>query len=224
MEGVLNVWIAPAAAPEKAEPVTHDRRRGIRSYRWAYTNAHVLYIQDKDGDENWHVYATDLRTKETRDLTPFPATQARIQHASRRFPQEILVGLNNRDPKFHDVHRVNILTGEIRLIQKNDEFAEFVTDEQFAVRLGAPPDARRRMGMAPARGRGAMGALRQGRPGGRRGHRPIGFDETGRTLYMTDSRDRDTAALFAWDLSGGRAETARRGPARRRRRVPPSPG
>src|SRR5208283_3696179 len=65
VEGVLNVWIAPAAEPEKAEPVTHDRRRGVRSYRWAHTNAHMLYIQDKDGDENWHVYATDLRTKET---------------------------------------------------------------------------------------------------------------------------------------------------------------
>ena len=131
VEGVLNVWIAPAAEPEKAAPVTNDRRRGIRSYGWAHTNAHVLYIQDKDGDENWHVYATDLQTKETRDLTPFPATQARIQHVSRRFPQEILVALNNRDAKFHDVHRVNILTGAIRLLQKNTEFVEFVTDEQF---------------------------------------------------------------------------------------------
>ena len=76
VDGVLNVWVAPLASPEKAEPVTQDRRRGIRAYSWAYTSAHILYIQDKDGDENWHLYATRLDTKETRDLTPFPATQA----------------------------------------------------------------------------------------------------------------------------------------------------
>jgi dipeptidyl aminopeptidase/acylaminoacyl peptidase len=204
LEGVLNVWVAPLTGPEKAEPVTNDRRRGIRSYRWAYTDAHVLYIQDKDGDENWHVYATDLRTKETRDLTPFPATQARIQHVSRRFPQEILVGLNNRDPKFHDVHRVNILTGEIRLLQRNAEFADFVTDEQFEVRLGArqTPDGGWEFLQRAGEERwelfvkvGLEDAV---------GIAAVGFDETGRTFYMTDCRERDTAALFAWDLSAGR--------------------
>lgn len=204
LQGVLNVWVAPLTRPEKAKPVTNDRRRGIRSYGWAHTNAHVLYIQDKDGDENWHVYAAGLQSKETRDLTPFRATQARIQHVSRRFPQEILVALNNRDPKFHDVHRVNILTGEIRLLQKNVEFAEFVTDEQFNVRLGArqTPDGGWELLQQVSTGRwklfvkvgleDAVGAV------------AVGFDETGRTFYMTDCRDRDTAALFAWDLSASR--------------------
>ena len=204
VEGVLNVWMAPVSAPEKAAPVTDDRRRGIRSYRWAHTNAHVLYIQDKDGDENWHVYATGLHTRETRDLTPFPATQARIQHVSRRFPREILVGLNNRDPKFHDVHRVNILTGEIRLLQTNTEFAEFVTDEQFAVRLGVrqTPDGGWEWLQRAGAERWEL-LVKVGLEDGA-STAPIGFDETGRTFYMTDCRDRDTAALFAWELGGGR--------------------
>ena len=206
VEGVLNVWVAPAAEPEKAEPVTHDRRRGIRSYRWAFTNAHVLYIQDKDGDENWHVYATDLQMKETRDLTPFPATQARIQHGSRRFPNEILVGLNNRDPRFHDVHRVNILTGEIALVQRNDEFAEFVTDEQFAVRLGVrqTPDGGWEWLQRVGAERWEL-LVKVGLEDGA-STAPVGFDDTGRTFYLTDCRDRDTAALFAWDVGSGRRQ------------------
>jgi hypothetical protein len=30
----------------------------------------VLYLQDADGDENWHTYASDLATGVVRDMTP----------------------------------------------------------------------------------------------------------------------------------------------------------
>ena len=70
VEGVLNVWVGPAGAPEAAAPVTRDQGRGIRFYGWAYTNRHIAYVQDRNGDENWHVYVVDLDSGETRDLTP----------------------------------------------------------------------------------------------------------------------------------------------------------
>ncbi len=59
-DGVLNVWVASTTDLSTAKPVTRDRGRGIRVYHWAYTSRHVLYIQDKDGDENWHVYSGDI--------------------------------------------------------------------------------------------------------------------------------------------------------------------
>src|SRR5262245_44337695 len=43
VDGVLNVWVGPADDPKAAKPVTEDKKRGIRSYFWAYTNQHVLY-------------------------------------------------------------------------------------------------------------------------------------------------------------------------------------
>src|SRR5262249_43399071 len=52
VKGVLNVWVGPADSPKAAEPVTADKKRGIRIYSWAHTNQHVLYLQDQDGDEN----------------------------------------------------------------------------------------------------------------------------------------------------------------------------
>src|SRR4051812_42080198 len=93
-EGVLNVWVGPADALVQAAPVTKDRDRGIRSYFWAHDNRHLLYVQDKGGDENWRLYAVDLDTGDTRDLTPFDDVQARVEEVERRFPNEILVGLN----------------------------------------------------------------------------------------------------------------------------------
>ena len=63
---------------------------------------------------------------------------------SEKFPQEILVGLNDRDPQYHDVYRVNIATGERKLVQKNTEFAGFVTDDDYQVRFASKMTARRR--------------------------------------------------------------------------------
>ncbi len=50
-DGVLNIWVAPPTDPTQARPVTRDRGRGIRSYRWAYTGRHILFVQDENGDE-----------------------------------------------------------------------------------------------------------------------------------------------------------------------------
>ena len=77
VEGVLNVWVGPAGDPAAARPVTRDTSRGIRFYAWAYTSEHVLYLQDKGGDENWRVYSVDLSTDEILDLTPFEGVHAR---------------------------------------------------------------------------------------------------------------------------------------------------
>ena len=74
---MLNVWVAPRDDPAAARPVTHDTGRGIRFYGWAYTNDHILYIQDKNGDENWRLYAVDLAGG-VRDLTPYEGVQARL--------------------------------------------------------------------------------------------------------------------------------------------------
>src|SRR5438874_10192182 len=46
VKDVLNVWVGPIDKPEDAKPVTKDTKRGIRSYFWAYTSEHILYVQD----------------------------------------------------------------------------------------------------------------------------------------------------------------------------------
>ena len=53
VDGVLNVWVDD-------KPVTSDRVRGIRSYLWAHDGRHLLYVQDKGSDENWHLFTVDL--------------------------------------------------------------------------------------------------------------------------------------------------------------------
>ncbi len=136
VDGVLNVWVGPISDPDAAKPVTQDKKRGIRSFFWAFTNKHIIYLQDIGGDENWHVYSTNLKTNKTIDLTPLKKVAAQIQEVSHKFPGEILVGLNDRNPQLHDIHRVDIETGTRTLVQENPGFMGFLTDDDYQVRMG----------------------------------------------------------------------------------------
>ncbi|MEE8170189.1 MAG: S9 family peptidase [Phycisphaerae bacterium] len=203
VNGVLNVWVGPLDDPRSAEPVTKDTTRGVRRYFWAYTSDHIVYMQDKGGDENWRVYTTNIRTRYTRDLTPFDGVAARIQEVSHKFPNEILVAINNRDPKLHDIHRINILTGERTLVQQNDGYLSFTTDDDFNVRFAAKitPDGGNDIFR---RANGGDWTLFSQIP-----HEdmmttsPVGFDKSGGTLYWIDSRGRDTAAFIGHNLETG---------------------
>ena len=93
VEGVLNVWVTAVEDPDSARPITKDEERGIRLYIWTYDGQHILYYQDAKGDEDWHVYATNITTGETRDLTPFEKVNAQILSVNKKTPNEILVGL-----------------------------------------------------------------------------------------------------------------------------------
>jgi dipeptidyl aminopeptidase/acylaminoacyl peptidase len=210
LEGVLNVWVAPTGQLAQAKPVTYDTRRGIRAYSWAYNNEQILYVQDQGGDENWHVHAVNLTTGEDRDLTPFEGVNARVEHVSHRFPDEILLGLNNRNPQCQDIHRVNIRTGEIAVVQQNPGMFEggmiagFLTDDDFNVRFASRinSDASASL-LAPDRDSGWKEYLRIPMEDTLTTH-PRGFDRSGSTLYMTQSMGRNTAALVAIDLESGR--------------------
>lgn len=202
VDGVLNVWIGPADNPAAAKPVTKDTGRGIRHFFWAYTNEHILYIQDKGGDENWRLYSVDLAAGKTIDLTPFDNVQARVDEVSFDSPDEVLVALNDRRAELHDLYRINIRTAERKLVLENEGFAGFSCDEQYNVRFGLAmkPDGGVQLLKREAEGWsefidvGPDDSLTTG---------PAGFDHTGQVLYMIDSRERETAALFEMDLASG---------------------
>src|SRR5919107_56341 len=104
---------------------------------------HLVYLQDKGGNEDWQLYAVDPATKETRDLTPFENVQARPLEKNKRFPDELLVELNRRDPQLHDVPRLNLATGELELVAENPgNVAGWVADVDMQVSgaLSAHPD------------------------------------------------------------------------------------
>jgi dipeptidyl aminopeptidase/acylaminoacyl peptidase len=203
VDSVLNIWLGPADDPDAARPVTHDRGRGIQEYFWAYTNKHILYIQDRDGDENWRIYSVDISNGHLQELTPLTGVQARIYNISHKFPSEILIGLNNRDARLHDVYRLNIETGELTLIVENTEnFFDFLSDDRYNVRFAIRSTADGGMEMLKAVN-GRWELFTKISQEDSLTTVPLGFDKSGKILYMFDSRGRDTSALVALDLESG---------------------
>ncbi len=208
VNGVLNVWVGSVDHVQTAEPVTNDTYRGIRFYGWAYTNEHILYSQDKDGDENWRVYSVDLNNGETNDLTPLEGVQAQFNRISHNFPDEVLIALNDRDPQLHDLYRLNIVTGERVLVQENEGFAgltgsAFVTDDDYNVHFASRMTADGGVEILSLTDDGSWELFFKIDVDDSLTTMPIGLDKSGRTLFMNDSRDRDTAALVALDLATG---------------------
>ena len=199
--GVMNVWVEPADGSSPAKVITQDRHRGIRNFSFAQNSQHVLFSQDQNGDENFHLYAVNLATGEKRDLTPFPNTRSELQQISAQFPNEVLVSMNNRNPQYFDVHRVNIVDGSSKLVQKNDEYSGFVTDDNFAVRFASKqtPDGGAQMFKADAK-KGFVPHMTIGQADSLT-TQLIGFTSDGNTYYLIDSRERNTGALFAVDAA-----------------------
>ena len=203
LDGVLNVWVAPLDDLDAAEPITRDTHRGVRLYLWAFTCRHLVYAQDKGGDENWRLYVHDLDTGETMDLTPLEGVQARIIGESHRRPEELLVGLNDRDARYHDVYRVNLLTGERELLVENNTFADFEADDDLRVRLAERQTSDGGSEVFLAAEDGEWRLLLTIAQEDALTTSPSGFDKTGGVLFLRDSRGRDTAAFTALDLATG---------------------
>jgi dipeptidyl aminopeptidase/acylaminoacyl peptidase len=203
-DGVMNIWVAPVDKLDEAEPVTADKKRGIRSHSWAYTSRHILYSQDKNGDEDFHVYRVDLETKKTTDLTPLKKVRAQIEAVSHKFPTEILIGLNDRNPQFHDVYKVNLETGAKELVQKNTGFAGFVTDDDYRVRFASKFTADGGSLYLKPDGKGGWSDFLKIPMADSLTTAIAGFDKSGDALYLLDSRGRNTSALAVLDLKTGK--------------------
>jgi dipeptidyl aminopeptidase/acylaminoacyl peptidase len=203
VNNVLNVWVGTVGGD--SQPVTQDTERGIRSYTWTHDNQHILYIQDSGGNENWHLYATNLETKETRDLTPFENVQARVIDSDKHFPNELLIGLNRDNPQVHDVYHLDLPTGELTLVAKNPgNVAGWVTDTHFKVRgaVTAQPDGGLELLVrddeqsewSKLLAWSADDALNSG---------PVGFTGDGQSLYLEDARDANASRLVKLNLATG---------------------
>ena len=141
---VMNVWVKGIDEPfDAARPLTADERP-VPGYFWSEDGRYVLYVQDKGGDENYHVWAVNPSAKAdpatgvptARDLTPLDGVRAQILATPENSPNEIVVGLNDRDASWHDIYRINLETGERDLLIENTErIAGWQTDLNGNVRL-----------------------------------------------------------------------------------------
>ena len=212
-DGVLNVWVRTLGA-EDDRVVTDDEKRGIRSFFWRQDSAHILYMQDADGDENYHLYQTEVATKRTEDLTPFPGVRALPLASDPNFPDLLLISLNRRDPRLFDVYRLDLTTRALVLDTENPgDVAGFSADNALQVRAAQVqlPDGGteirvRDTANAPWRVFQTWGPDETG--GG-----IAGFAPDNKSVLLISSVDANAARLLETDLATGESRVVAQDPA-----------
>ncbi|WP_285504337.1 S9 family peptidase [Actinokineospora sp. NBRC 105648] len=188
--------------------VTDDRGRGVHVFAWAHDGAHLLYAQDRDGDENTHLYAVDVTAANPvpRDLTPYPRVQARLIALRPGRPRHVLVGMNLRDRAVHDAHLVDIASGETELVASRPGVTAWTADA----------DLRPLAAVQTRPGDGLAVVVRDPDGSWRTLHevdhddtmllRVIGFTKSGEHLLLLSSKGSPTTRLLRVAIGDGAVE------------------
>ncbi len=138
-ENRMNVFVQKIDSKE-AKRITSETARDIGGYFWK-GNSHILYIKDFGGDENFHLFRASIDGKETTDLTPFEKVRVNIVDDLEDFDDEVLIGLNKRNPEVFDVYHLQISTGKLDMVAENPgNISGWVTDHNGKIRVATTSD------------------------------------------------------------------------------------
>ncbi len=140
-----NVYVKGVNEPfAAARLLTTEAKRPVAGYFWTRDSKYILYVKDKDGDENFNVYAVDPAGRPaagadappSRDLTGVKGVRVQIYSLPKNDPDVAYIGLNDRDKAYHDLYKLKISTGEKTLVRKNTEkISAWVFDTKGNLRL-----------------------------------------------------------------------------------------
>jgi len=201
VDDVLNVWVRTVGETDD-RPVTSDDNRGVIFYFWSQDGEEILYIQDEGGDENWRLYASSLRTGETRDLTPYEEVQVRVVDSSKRHPNTIVLSMNEQDPRLHDVYKLALDTGELTMVARNPgNIVGWMTDYDLEVRgaVAVTPEGGLDLIVRVTEEDMWEKVLTWGSEDNLTSQ-PVTFTRDGKSMYLIDSRDANAGRLVEIDL------------------------
>ena len=200
---MLQVWVKTIGKDDD-RTVTADKKSGVQQYFWAKDDRSLIYSQDLDGDENFHLLQVDLETKNVRDLTPFQGIRAALVHQSQKIRGRILVTMNLRDRSLFDVYSVELKSGAIELAAENPGDVEswHATDDlavrgaRVVTKAGGTELRVRDTASGPWR------TLLEAPAGDNL--ELIEFSADGRAVYLNSSLGADTQRVVLRDLKSGR--------------------
>lgn len=132
-ENRMNIFVQSV---EGGEPLrlTSETERSVAGYMWA-DNERILFVKDTGGDENFRLYGVNLDGTDLRGYTEFPGVRTTIIDDLEDVPNEIIIGMNRRNPEVFDPYRLNLSTGElVQLAENPGNWQGWMTDHEGRLR------------------------------------------------------------------------------------------
>ncbi len=203
-KNVLQVWLR-TIGQEDDQILTADKKRGIRIFFWTYNADQLIYMQDSDGDENFHLHLVNIHSKIVRDLTPFQGVKAELVELEPKFPDQVLVALNLNNPQKFDVYRINLKNGAVEFDTDNPgNIISWTSDADFQIRAATASTADGGYDLLLQKPDKQWEILRHW--GAEEEGNSVSFSDDGKTLYIQGNHDANAKRLLAVDLDS-RQET-----------------
>ncbi|MCF8367684.1 MAG: S9 family peptidase [Bacteroidales bacterium] len=116
-ENRMNIFIQKRGEEESIR-LTSETDRDIAGYFWP-NNEQILYVKDDGGDENYKLYGVNIDGSNLVCFTDFDGVRTQIIDDLQDIPNEVIIGLNKRNPQVFDPYRLNIETGEMEMLAEN---------------------------------------------------------------------------------------------------------
>ncbi len=113
----MNVFVQEIGK-DSAIRLTSETDRDIAGYFWK-NPTRILYLKDTGGDENFKLYGVNIDGSNLKCFTDFPKVRTEIIDDLYDFPDEVIIGMNKRNPEVFDPYRLNIVTGKMNMLAEN---------------------------------------------------------------------------------------------------------
>ncbi|MBQ6115643.1 MAG: prolyl oligopeptidase family serine peptidase, partial [Synergistaceae bacterium] len=192
----MNVYVREISTGTEKR-ITSATERDISGFFWK-GNGRIVFAQDSGGDENFHVYITDIMGGEARDLTPFDKVKAGVLDDLEDDPVHMLIDMNRENPEVFDVYRCNIETGELELVGRNPgNITGWLTDHDGKLRCAFQTDGVNETFLY------RTDETQSFRPlittNFKETFSPVMFAYDNKTMYVVSNLSRDKAAIYTFD-------------------------
>lgn len=198
-ENRANVFVKKMNDDSEPVRVSNSKDRDVAGFFWKDNN--LLYLKDKGGDENFHIYSTTFNGSEEKDLTPYPNVTVGVLSGLQGVKDEILIMMNKEDPTVFDVYKLNVKTGETTHVAKNPgNITSWLADRNGNVRIAVASDGVEGTILYRDSEKDEFKPFIEMEAGDE--VMPLAFSKDNQYIYATSNKGRDKVEVVKYDLKG----------------------
>ncbi len=198
-ESRSNVFVKKMNDDSEPIRVSSSKDRDIAGFFWKDDT--LLYLKDKGGDENFHIYSTTFNGSEEKDLTPYPNVTVGILSGLQGVKDEILIMMNKEDATVFDVYKLNVKTGETTHVAKNPgNITSWLADRNGNVRVAVASDGVAGTILYRDSEKDEFKPFIEVEAGDE--VMPVAFSKDNQYIYATSNKGRDKVEVVKYDLKG----------------------
>ncbi len=198
-ENRSNVFVKKMNDDSEPVRVSSSMDRDIGGSFWKDDN--LLYVKDKGGDENFHIYSTTFNGNEEKDLTPYPNVTVELLSDLQGIKDEILITMNKEDAKVFDVYKLNVKTGVTTHVAKNPgNISSWLADHDGNVRMAVTSDGVEGTILYRDSEKNEFKPFIEMKAGDE--VMPIAFTKDNKHIFATSNKGRDKVEVVKYDLEG----------------------